>query len=101
MSQPLSFETHPDGSLVLNLQDACIQTTARRAQREITRRLLSDKPSDNTLDTFFDLLQHFLAATDFARLRTDHPELIGHPPCRVRLFRGGDESVRWEVITET
>ncbi len=98
MSRDRSFELLSNGSLALILREACIQTTARRAHREITEKLISELSPDEALKVSVDLLERFLVSTDFARLRTEHPELAGGTPCRVRLSCGEYGSVRWEVV---
>jgi hypothetical protein len=98
MSRRLPFDVLSDGSLVLTLSESCIQTTARRAHRDLAEMLLSGPSPGRVVEARFDLLGRFLAATDFARLRAEHPELAGGSPCRVRLFSDGDGAVRWEVV---
>ena len=98
MDRQPSFEVLPDGRLVLILREACIQTTARQAHREITERLLAESSPDDALAESVELLQRFLVSTNFARLRTEHPELAGGTPCRVRLSRCADGTVQWEMV---
>jgi hypothetical protein len=98
MNHQPSFEVLSDGSLVLILREVCIQTTARQAHREITERLLVESSPDAALEISVELLKRFLVSTDFARLRTEHPELAGGTHCRVRLMYGEGGLVRWEII---
>jgi hypothetical protein len=84
-------------SVVLTLEDACIETTARRAYRELTAALLDGHASAATVEATAETLAAFLASTDFAVLRAEHPELAGGTRCHVRLRREGD-TVRWELV---
>jgi len=95
MSRIFSFELFPDGSLALTVGEHCIQTTARRAHREATAALLEDSAAGSaTLGPVTDLLKHFLHTTDFAALRTEHPELAGGSErVLVRLYPGDNGRV--------
>ena len=44
MGKEFSFDVFSDGSLVLSLGEACIQTAARQAHRELTVALLEGRP---------------------------------------------------------
>ncbi|MBN1946909.1 MAG: hypothetical protein JW797_14645 [Bradymonadales bacterium] len=91
------LEIQPDGSLVLTLDEACIQTAAKKAHREIALALLDGVEQDEAMEGALDLLERFIDNTDFATLRARHPELAGHAGCRVRLVRDEDGTVRWET----
>ena len=91
------FELRDHGSLVLTLDGACIQSTAKRAHRELTAALLEGREEMAMEEAAVDLLVEFLGTTDFASLRTEHPELTGQPPCRVLLCRRKDGAIRWEL----
>jgi len=93
-----SFEIDSKNSLVLSLEDACIQTMAKRAHREIAHALLSGDASVDGMEVYINLLERFLSTTNFTRLRSLHPELAGGTPCSVRLYPGEGDSVQWEVI---
>ena len=83
------------GELVLELRDACVETTARRAHRALVARALDGATA--AMAAPLALLTRFLEQTDFRRLRARHPELAGDEACDVRLFRGEDGAVRWEI----
>jgi hypothetical protein len=93
-----SWAALADGALVLSLGDACIQTTARRAHRELGAALLAAETAETAAAASLDTLTRFLSTTDFPSLRAAHPELAGGTRCRVRLARAADGGVRWEVI---
>jgi hypothetical protein len=96
MREDSSFELLPDGSLVLRLAEACIQTTARRAHRELTLALLEGHGAVGA-EAALALLELFLRDVDFAAVRARFPELAGGSGARVRLRRA-DGAVRWEIV---
>ena len=98
MSKAFSFDILSDGSLVLTLDGACVQTTAKKAHREITRALLDERTAGTSLESLVDTLESFLNTTNFAALRAEHRELAGDIQCRVRLYRHENGIVRWEVV---
>jgi hypothetical protein len=98
VSREFSFDILPDGSLVLALGEACVQTAAKQAHRELVLAFLEERATGQTLEALVDMLERFLNSTDFASLRAEHPELAGNAPCRVRLYRCEDGIVRWEVL---
>lgn len=87
------FNLLDDGSLELILEDACIQTTAKRAHRAITIALIEDRASEAVVGPVLEMLESFLRGTDFGVLRSAHPELAGGVRCRVRLFRQADGTI--------
>jgi len=99
MNKRLPFEVLADGSLVLTLDEACIQSTAKHAHRELTIALLEGRVASPAMEVPLNLLERFLTTTDFAALRTEHPELAGHNPCCVRLYGYDGSAVRWEVVS--
>jgi hypothetical protein len=84
-------------TVVLALGDACIQTAAKRAHRELAAALLEGRAAASEAGAALETLARFLAATDFAALRAEHPELAGGIACRVRLLASADGAVRWEL----
>lgn len=92
------FEVLTDGGLVLKLGEACIQTAARKAHRELVQELLDEGKAFRAHESLVDTLAAFLDNTDFAALRAAHPELAGGTPCFVKLQLDGDGRVQWEVI---
>jgi hypothetical protein len=98
MTGAFSFDVLSDGSLVLTVGEFCIQTTAKKAHREVTTALIEGRSANTTLGALADMLEHFLSTTNFAALRAEHPELAGGVECRIRLQRLGDGNVRWKVV---
>jgi len=98
MTKDFSFEVLSDGSLVLKLDESCIQTAAKRAHREVTAVLLDGRAAATTHGSLADTLARFLSTADFAALRAEHPELAGGTRCRVRLSRTENGGVRWAVV---
>jgi hypothetical protein len=98
VSRPFCFDVLGDGSAVLTLRSACLQTTARQAHRELTIALLEQDAAPNQWQTLVNTLERFLSTTDFAWLRAEHPELAGATGCRVRLFRTQSGDASWELL---
>jgi hypothetical protein len=98
MTNTFSFDVLSDGSLILTVGESCIQTAAKRAHREVTAALLEGRAKATALGALADMLERFLGTTDFSALRTEHPELAGGTPCRVRLRRRENGSVGWSVV---
>jgi hypothetical protein len=92
-----SFDLLADGSMVLTLGEGCIQTTARRAHRELVLALIEGRARGAAIEALAAMLERFLSTTDFPALRTGRPELAGGVRCRVRLYRRGGD-VRWELV---
>lgn len=87
------FGLLPDGSVELNLEEACIQTTAKRVHRAITLALIEERASEAAVGPVLEMLESFLLRTDFGALRMVHPELAGGTRCRARLYRRADGAV--------
>jgi len=85
-----SWEIVEDGGVLMSLRGACIETTARRVQRDIVRALLEGWLTPTGAGAGLDTLVEFLSTADFADLRSRHPELSGAVPCRVKVMRKGD-----------
>jgi len=96
MPTNFSFDVLSDGSLIVTLSSACIQTTAKRAHRELTTALLDGRAEGTSIEALLEMLERFLTTTDFAALRAEHPELARGTRYRVRLYRSNDGVVRWE-----
>jgi hypothetical protein len=96
MRGQFSFEGHEDGSVVLDIGERCIMTTAREAHRALFEALLEDRVSGARWEKALDTLADFLNTADFATIRAAHPELSRIGRCRVRVYRGKDGAVRWE-----
>jgi hypothetical protein len=97
MDRSFSLDIVSEGGVVLKLEDACIETTARRARREIIAVLLGGRASEAAEEAAAETLAAFLTTTNFAALRAQHPELARGNPCRVRLHRDV-EGVQWEIV---
>jgi hypothetical protein len=87
-----------DDRLVLTLTTGCVQSTARRAHRELAEALLAGRAAGPIAESHLALLAGFLAHTDFAGLRTAHPELAGATGASVRLVQEPGGEVRWEEL---
>lgn len=83
---------------ILELDEACIETTARRAHRTLGESLLEDGPAGSATARAYELLTTFLQQTDFQALRSTHPDLAGGQAVRVRLFRRRDGGIAWERL---
>lgn len=99
MSERRSSEVLSNGDVVLHLEETCIQTTAKKAHRELVTLCIEQGETDAGIEAAVELLCDFLQTTDFARVRSEHPELAGGTACSVRLIRGGEGKVDWEVVT--
>jgi len=78
----------------MSLRDGCIETTARRVQREIVQALIEGWLVPAGAGAGLDTLSDFLRTADFPALRTQRRELYGDVPCRVKICRQGDGAVR-------
>jgi hypothetical protein len=88
-----SWELLKDGSVLMSLERACVETTARRVQREIVRGLLEGWLSPAGAGAGLDTLREFLRTADFAALRSQQPELSGEVPCRIKVIREAERVV--------
>jgi hypothetical protein len=98
MSRTPAWQVSADGSVVLRLDGACVQTTAERAHRELTDTLLENAGPAPEQALALPLLEEFLTTSDFRRLRSEHPALAGTSPCRVRLSRSEDGAISWLLL---
>jgi hypothetical protein len=94
------YQILPNGEIVLTIDEACIQTTAKRARQQLVDELLADKVTGDNVDKAVELLARFLETADFGRLRANHPELCAGAQSHVKLSVSADTVVRWEVVTE-
>ncbi len=97
MTGSFSFDVLSDGSLVLTLGECCIQTAAKRAHRQMVAALLGEGAKIDSLAPLAEMLEEFLTATDFPALRREYRELGDGTECKVRLRRGEDGGISWEV----
>jgi len=87
--------------LVLHVEDACVETTARRAHRVLFQRTLVADPPPPELSRAITLLHDFLACADFGRMRAADADLSsGRTGLRVRISRTQDGSIVWEKQEE-
>ena len=93
------FDVTSDGAVVVCVGELCIETTVKRARRQVMEALLTGTESCAGLEQVLELLDDFLATTDFRQLRHDHPELAGGTPCRVRVYRTPDGTARWQPVS--
>lgn len=89
----------PGGEVVLALDEFCIENSARREHRRLTRRLLENGVPDPDEEAALKLLTVFLAQENFSALRAADPELAGGHPVKVRLYCDVHERVRWQKIS--
>jgi hypothetical protein len=82
--------------VILALDEFCIENSARREHRRLTRRLLENGVPDPDEEAALKLLTAFLAQEDFSALRAADPELAGGHPVMVRLYYGPHNRVCWE-----
>lgn len=87
------FELLSDGGVELILEDACVETTARLAYREIMDALLEEKAGEQ-MHAVLEALEVFLLRTNFGEVRSAYPELAGGIRCRVKLWSQGRPSIR-------
>jgi hypothetical protein len=83
----------------LELDEHCIETTARHAHRRLVDVLLEDTGTGGDKRRAVELLREFLEQEDFAKIRSDHPDLAGGRRRTVRVYRGPDGRVRWSVAS--
>jgi len=98
MTEPSAVQIGPDGSVLLSLANCCIQTAAKRAHRDLTAALLDGPSTAGAACAAVDLLRDFLAAADFAALRSETPALAGGDNVLIRLYRDGEGTARWTLV---
>jgi hypothetical protein len=92
---PSRCELLANGDVVLRLDDACIQTAAKRARSDLVASYLDEPEAE--AETTIGLLERFLETSDFRTMRSRYPELAGGTQCCVRLHQCRDGTVTWEV----
>ncbi len=95
----LPCELLPDGGLVLALEEACVETTARRARRALVDGYLAGRLAGVQVEGAIALLGDFLEGQDFRALRAARPGLAGGRACRVRVWRSAEGVSCWEELT--
>ena len=91
---------------ILELDEFCIETTARKRYRELADHVLEgvgDGAGEGELkqlraERAIDLLTEFLAKEDFRAIRARDPKLSGGHTARVRIYRDESGAVRWEKL---
>jgi hypothetical protein len=94
------YQILPNGEIVLTIDEACIQTTAKRERQQLVEALLADQVAGDDVNKAVELLARFLETADFGRLRANHSKLCVGAQSRVKLSISADAAVRWEVVTE-
>ncbi len=79
--------------VVLDLSEACVQTAARHARRDLVDALLGDGAVGPETARAVALLDAFIRQSDFAALRAGDADLAGHAGSRVLLRDEGDGRV--------
>ncbi len=70
----------------LHLDEHCVETSARMRIRELTTQALQGEDGlTESEEAEYELLQRFVDATDFNRLRGERPELDGRKSLWVRV----------------
>jgi hypothetical protein len=95
----LPCEVLSDGSLVPALDEACIESTARRARQALVDGYLAGRLAGSTVEGLIALLGDFLEGQDFRALRAAHPELSGGHARQVRVWRTEEGLACWETLT--
>ncbi len=90
----------PGEEFVLDLSHFCIETTARKAREKLVALCLADHGREQVAPRTIELLGDFLTQTDFRALRASDPDLGGHGPCRVLIYRKRDGGVGWKKLVD-
>jgi hypothetical protein len=91
-------ELMPDGSLVLHLEEHCLETTARRAREALAGAYLEGRREGPEVEAVIALLGAFLGELDFRAIRAAHPGLAGGHSARLRVWRPPGGRVEWETL---
>jgi hypothetical protein len=83
---------------ILQLDQHCIETTARHRHQRLMSQLLEADQEDPALASQLEVLRAFLEQTDFAAIRAAHPDLCGGTRMRVRITLDRDGRARWSKI---
>ena len=73
--------------IILKLGEHCIEGTARKFYQRLVREILEERVSPEKAEDQLALLADFLQSVDFARLRSQHPDLDGRKEVEVVLSR--------------
>lgn len=71
-------------TIILTLNDHCIETVCRKERDRLADRLL-DGVEDRVAKEQFQLLTRFIREADFPSLRASDPKFSGEVPSKVRL----------------
>lgn len=82
----------------MSIGECCIERAAKQAHRELAAALLDERAAGPGAHAALALLAEFLSTTDFARLRSETPELAGGTCFHVCLQRDREGTVRWRVL---
>ena len=84
-------------TVLLDLSEHCIETAAKTAHRHLANELLEKDEGDVDTEEKLAILERFLKTTDFARIRSESPELAGGSQLLVRLSRSDCGEVTWWI----
>jgi len=84
--------------VILELDQFCIETTARRPYQSLMEEVLEGEEEAPGVAETLEILREFLEQQDFPAIRTAHHELCGGYRVRVRIFRGGEGNVCWDEL---
>ncbi|MBW1811445.1 MAG: hypothetical protein JRJ87_24870 [Deltaproteobacteria bacterium] len=93
----IKYQASPD-DLVIEIDEFCIETSARRLHQYFLEEILAEQSPGPELETACELLRQFLEQEDFATIRSNDNELVGHQRARVRIFRDQCGRVRWAKL---
>ena len=72
--------------IILSLKKHCIETAAKKSYEQLIQSYFKNKGDDpSVLEARIDALKFFIERADFARLRTDYPELSGNVQLPITL----------------
>ena len=82
-------------AVVVQLDQFCIETTARRLYQQWTRQVLDGVHDPAQWAVKMDLLKTFLEQEDFCSIRSQDQDLSGPSQARVKIYRDQSGQVRW------
>jgi hypothetical protein len=91
-------EDEETAGYILDLNQFCIETTARREYQRLMDLILDEADSGPDLEKSLELLRIFLEQEDFPAIRSAYPELAGGTDIKVRLFRDQTGKVQWRKL---
>ena len=85
--------------MVLDLREHCVETAARKRNRELAEHLLRDDLTEEEraeAAAQIRILESFAKGRDFRAMRAQDPELAGGAAVELVLWLEPDGRVRWE-----